>query len=130
MKTILPVLFAMISLSAAAQAGELAALSCVASNGVVLKGEAKEGEALTVKSQWGLFTQQFAATLAPESTAEKTLVNLVSKDAGQFQLVLNTAKPKAFAEDPQYSGTILQPSTVRGGQPQVVALVRCAIRIR
>lgn len=129
MKKILSALFVMFALSPAAHAAEILSLDCLASNGVILKGHAVRGQALTIDTQWGLVHQEFAAQVSPTSTADTTYVNLDSKDGVHYILALDAVSSRAI-ELQKASGTILQPSAVRGLQPTIVAYVRCDLRFR
>ena len=132
MKTIFAFTIAALSLSTAARAADIAALSCIATNGVTLKGEAAPGAPLKVTSTWGVYTKEFVATVAGTSTASKLSVNLASKDGPSYVLSL-AAAAKVHSLDTAtttVSGTILQLSDDRSQQPAVVAYVRCDLRLR
>ncbi|MGZ3706386.1 MAG: hypothetical protein ACXWP1_11070, partial [Bdellovibrionota bacterium] len=117
-------------LAPAAHAAEIASLSCVASNGVLLKSEAAANGALTVKSQWGVYEKEFTATVATTSDAHTINVNLASKDGQSYVLSLAAPTVRKQGEPSTVSGTILQPSQNRGQQPAIVAYVRCDLRLR
>jgi hypothetical protein len=119
----------MLALAPAARAAEIASIDCLASNGVILKGTSEAGQALKINTQWGLFSEEFTATIGDASTADTTYVNLDSKTGEHYVLALDASTTRT-SEVQKTSGTILQPSTVRGVQPAVVAYVRCELSLR
>lgn len=128
MKKILFSLVAMFSLSAGAHAASLASLDCAATNGVILKGTESVRAGLKVDSQWGIFHKAFVGTIAENSTADTTYVNLADEEGTQYVIALD-ASPRSRALQ-KANGSILQPSSVRGVMPTLIAYIRCDLRVR
>ena len=133
MKTILSAL-ALLAITSAARASDVAAINCVATNGVTISGEAKDGAPFVVTSTWGFFTKDFIVSLVDASATDKVNVSLDAKDGPSYVLSLTKeATLKALDKAPvtqELSGTILQLSDDKAEKPSFVAYVRCDLRLR
>ena len=110
----------------AASAANVAALDCLGSNGVTIKGEAGRGDTLRVATRWGLFRKDFIATLSTGPDANTTYVNLDSEGGTDYILALGANPAKRLTQ--KSTGSILQVSSVRGVSPALIAFVACDIR--
>ncbi len=124
MKFFLIPLVALFSLEASA--AQIAALDCLGTNGVTIKGESTRGEMLRVTTRWGIFRKDFHASIGTGPDAGTTYVNLSSENGIEYILALGANPAKKLTQ--KSSGTILQTSSVRGVQPSVLAFVACDIR--
>lgn len=124
-KYLLP-LVALISLQASAS--ELAAIDCLGSNGVTIKGENARGDSLRVSTHWGYFRKDFIATLGTGPDANTTYINLSSESGVDYVLALGAKVTKRLTQ--KATGSILQASSVRGVQPTLIAFTACDVRFR
>jgi hypothetical protein len=129
MKMIFSSLLAFSLISPVAGATELASLDCFASNGVIIKGTAQPGQALKVETQWGMMKQEFAASIANTSTAEKLYVNLDSDKDQHYILDLN-ANANRLNEGQRVYGRVLRPLLEKGQDPLAIAAVGCDLSLR
>lgn len=112
--------------TASASAANIAAIDCLGSNGVTIKGETARGETLRVATRWGFFRKDFIATLGTGPDAATTYVNLDSENGTDYVIALGANTAKRLTQ--KASGSILQVSAVRGVQPTLIAFVACDIR--
>ena len=97
MKTILSA-FTLLSLSSIAHAASVSDINCVATNGVTISGEAKDGAPFTVTSTWGYFQKDFTISRIDSTAANKINVSLVAKDGPSYLVSLFKEEAPATLE--------------------------------
>lgn len=114
--------------SASAQAAELAYIHCLAANGVLIQGESQRGEPVRTETQWGFFRKDFIASVTQGPKPDRTYIGLTGENGTEYLVALN-ANPYRRAKQ-ETTGSIYRVSSVKGAEPQFVALVSCAVRFR
>lgn len=113
----------------AAFGAELAHIDCMATNGVTIKSVAEAGEGQRVETHWGFLRRDFVAKLAAPAEGQGTQITLESESGLEYVISFDS-KLARRARAQKVTGTITQPTGLRGMPDALIAYVSCELRVR